>query len=137
MTFWALLRSILLVALLAHPVILGTLGLASFLMDGKVEGLFAVAATPMTLAFFGLPALTASVLVIIPTYYALSRYGRRGAVPFAVFAMGAGTLLHLFVTDPAPTGALPGYDHAARALAAATLIVWAAYAHFRLDLRQP
>ncbi|HXC51743.1 MAG TPA: hypothetical protein VN634_12705 [Candidatus Limnocylindrales bacterium] len=105
-------------------------------MKGKTDGLFAVLATPMTLAFFGLPALSGSLLVIVPTYYALSWLGHREMVPFAVFAVGAGILIYLFVAEPAPSGAMPGVDQSAQAFAAASLIVWSAYAFFRMDLRQ-
>ncbi|MFN2377051.1 MAG: hypothetical protein ABR538_10970 [Candidatus Binatia bacterium] len=136
MSFWGLIRSILLVALCVHPVVLGVAGLALFLTEDGVDGLFAVAATPMTLAFFGLPVLTGSLFVIVPTYYALSRYGRREKVPVAVFAIGAGSLAYLIAADPAPTGAMPGYDQEAHGFVAASLITWALYAYFRLDLRQ-
>ena len=136
MTFWALVRSILVVSICIHPIGLGLLGLADFLMNGRSDGLFAVAATPMTLAFFGLPALASCLFVILPTYYVLSRYGRREMVPFAVFVLGAGTLLYLSVARPAPSGALPGYDQALQGFTAATLVAWALYAFFRLGLRR-
>ena len=57
-------------------------------------------------------------------------------VSFAVFAFGAGLLVYLFVADPAPTGAISSYDQAAQAFTAASLIAWALYAYFRLDLRR-
>lgn len=136
MTFWVLLKSVLLACLGVHPIVLSLMGFAVFVRDGKIEGLFAVAATPMTLAFFGIPTFSTGLFVIIPTYYAFSWFGRRAVAPFALFALGAGTLLHLFVTDPAPTGAMPGYDQTAQAFSAATLIVWSLYAHFRMELRQ-
>ena len=85
----------------------------------------------MSLAFFGLPSLIWSYLVIVPTYYAFSRYGRRDLVPFAVLAIGAGILVYLFVADPAPSGAIPGYDQSSQAFIGATLIVWACYAFRR------
>ncbi len=137
MTFWALIRSVLVASLCAHPITLGVLGLVDAVTKGKMDGLFAVLATPMTLAFFGLPALSGSLLVIVPVYYAFSWFRHRELVPFAVFAVGAGILVYLFVADPAPTGAMPGVDQSAQAFAGASLIVWAAYAFFRVDLRRP
>lgn len=133
MRFFALIRSIVLVGLLAQPLALFLLGLADFLRSGRVDGLFAVAATPMTLAFFGVPVLLASLVVIVPTYALLSYCGLRGWVPAAVFAIGAAVLAYLLLAQPAPTGALPGYDQAAQLFAGCTLVAWALYAFFRLD----
>lgn len=132
MTFWTLLRSIFVVCLCAHPILLGLLGLADALMRGQTDGLFAVFAMPMTLAFFGPPALLGCLLVIVPTYYAFSRYARRPMVPFAVFSVGTGVLLYLFVAAPVPSG----YEEAAQGFTAASLMLWALYAFFRMDLQQ-
>jgi hypothetical protein len=126
--------SILVACVLSQAVGLVIAGLASAVMEGKIDGLFALAALPMTLVFFGLPALIWSLIVIIPTYYALSWYGRVGLAPFAVFAVGAAILLWLFVTDPPPTGAMPGYDQAAQLFVAIAFIGWALYAYFRVKL---
>ena len=134
MTLWTLIRSIFLVSLCTHPIVLAVAGLVHFLANGEIGGLFAVLAAPMTLAFFGLPVLIWSLLVIVPTYYALARLGRRKWVSFAVFAAGAGVFVYLFIADPAPSGALPGYEQSAEALIAVSLILWACYAHFRRDL---
>ena len=111
------------------------MGLLMFLKDGKVAGLFAVAATPMTLAFFGIPTLAGGFFVIVPTYYALSFFGLRRLVPFVVFAVGAAIALYLIIVQPAPTGAMPGYDQTAQGFAAAALILWAFYAYFRTNIR--
>jgi hypothetical protein len=136
MTFWALIRSIVFMCLCAHPITLGVLGVGYAVTRGNIDGLFAVLATPMTLAFFGPLALSGSLFVIVPTYYAFSFFGHRKMVPFAVFAVGASILLYLFIADPPPTGGMPGYDQGAQAFAGASLILWALYALFRMDLRQ-
>ena len=136
MTFLKLLLSILLVSICSHPILLFLAGLFMTIRDGKLEGLFAPLAAPMTLAFFGIPTLTGGLFVIIPTFYLFSRFGRRDLVPFAVFAIGAAVLLYLAIAQPAPTGAIPGYDQTAQGFAAASLLVWAVYAYSRLDLRQ-
>lgn len=112
------------------------MGLAFLLTKGEVAGLFAVLATPMTLAFFGVPGLVNSLILIPATYYALSSIGHRRMVPYVVFAVGAAILLYLFIAKPAPSGAIPGYDQTAQGFTAATFILWALYAHFRLGLRQ-
>ena len=135
MTFWMLIKSIFLVCLCIHPIALGLLGLADFLTNARIDGLFAVAATPMTLAFFGPPALACCLLVIVPTYYLLSRYGRRDMVPFAVLAIGAGIVLYLSLTDRASSEAISGYDQAAQGFSAVSLIAWAVYAFLRLGPR--
>ena len=137
MTFWTLIKSIFLVCLCAHPIVLGVVGLAQSLSTGKSEGLFAVLATPMTLAFFGLPALFSCLFVIVSTYYALSLCGRREIVPYVVFAVGAGVLLYQFIAEPALTGAMAGYDQTAQVFTAASLVIWAFYAFLRTDLRRP
>jgi hypothetical protein len=134
MTFWTLFRSILLVSLCAHPIVLAVAGLVHFFVNREVGGLFAVLAAPMTLAFFGVPVLAWSLLVIVPTYYALSRLGHRNWVAFAVFAVGASIFVYLFLADPAPSGALPGYEQSAQAMIGVSLVLWACYAHFRMDL---
>jgi hypothetical protein len=133
-TLRSLITSILIACVLSQAVGLVVAGLASTVMEGKIDGLFALAALPMTLVFFGLPALIWSLIVIIPTFYAFSWYERVALTPFAVFAVGAAILLWLFVTDPPPTGAMPGYDQAAQLFVAIALVGWALYARFHLNL---
>jgi len=135
MTFWTLIRSILLACFLCHPVGLTVMGLAHALKNHKIDGLFAVLATPMTLAFFFLPALWSCLLLIVPTFYGLSRFGRRDAVPPVVLAVGLAILLYHFLANPALTGAIPGYDQTAQVFTGISLVAWAVYAYFRLGLR--
>jgi hypothetical protein len=137
MGFLRLITSILLVCIFAQPIVLTLAGVAHFLKDGGFEKLFAFLAAPMTLAFFGLPVLISSLIVIPPTYYALSYFGHRDKTPFAVFAYGAAIILYLVIADPEPTGAMPGYDQTAQGFTAATYMVWAFYAYYRMNLRQP
>lgn len=134
MMFLSLLRSILLVCLLVHPIGLTVMGLLLTLRTGKTDGLFAVLATPMTLAFFGPPALIWCLVLILPTYYVLSWFGRRNLTPLVIGAVGVALFLHLALRDPVPTGAIPGYDQSAEGVTAACFVGWAMYAYFRMDL---
>jgi hypothetical protein len=137
MMFLRLLTSIFIACVLSQAAALVVAGLATSAIHGRIDGLFALLALPMTLAFFGLPALLWSLFVIIPTYYALSWYGRSELVPFVVFALGAAIVAYHVIAQPAPTGAIPGYDQTAMVFVAIAFIGWALYAYFRLGLRRP
>jgi hypothetical protein len=136
MTPWKLAISILQAGVVSQLLALAIGGLVQTLRSGDVGGLFAVLALPMTLAFFGLPVLIWSVLVIPPTYYAFSWFGRRELAPAVVFAIGAAIFAYLAIARPAPSGAIPGYDQTALAFIAATYVTWALYAFFWVKLRR-
>jgi len=59
--------------------------------------------------------------------------GDAGGVTEALGAHGAKAVL----ATGDLSGALPGYDQTAQIFSAASLILWACYAFFRLDLRKP
>lgn len=64
----------------------------------------------MTLVFFGPPALLWCLLLIVPTYYLLSRYGRQRSVPAVAGAAGIALLLYPASRGNVPAGASSGYE---------------------------
>lgn len=136
MIFVRLLLSILLACVLSQAVVLVVAGLATSAIHGRIDGFFALFALPMTLAFFGLPALLWSLFVIVPTYGVLWWFGRARLAPFVVFALGAAILVYHAIVQPAPTGAIPGYDQTAQVFVAFAFIGWAVFAYFRPELRR-
>jgi len=136
MTFWTLAKSVLLACVLSQVVMLEVAGIVTSLRTGDVGGFFAVLALPMTLAFFGIPSLIWSVLVIPPMYYALSYFGRRELAPVVVFLIGAAIAAYLAIAKPPPSGAIPGYDQTAMGFIAGSFITWALYAFFWVKLRR-
>jgi hypothetical protein len=132
----SLIGSILVSTVASQAIGLTLAGLVFAATGGGIGALFAILALPMTLAFFGLPALIWSFLVVVPAYAAGAWFGRRDLAPFAVFAVGAVMLAYLGVMDPEPTGAIPGYDQTAMGFIAASLMTWGLYAYFWLGLRR-
>jgi hypothetical protein len=134
--FLRLLLSILVACVLSQAVVLVVAGLATSALHGRIDGLFAILALPMTLAFFGIPALLWSLFVIFPTYAVFWWYGRAELASFVVFALGAAILAYHAIARPAPTGAMPGYDQTAQVFVAFAFIGWAVLAYFRPELRR-
>ena len=94
--------------------------------------LAAVLALPMTLVFFGLPAFLWTCLLVLLTFYGLKMFGDVRLTPRIVGGIGLAVMAYMFITQPAPTGAIPGYDQALALLIGWTLVVWAIWAQLRL-----
>ncbi len=132
--FGALVKSAAIATVLSQVVALVLMGLMG-LMSGAVTGIESVGAVfalPMTLVFFGLPAFLWTCGLALVTFYGLRTRDLVRLAPLVVGGIGIAGLAWLFVTQPAPTGAIPGYDQALALIVAWTLIVWAIYARLRL-----
>lgn len=135
--FGALVKSAAIATVLAQVLALALMGLAG-LMSGAataIEGVGAVFALPMTLVFFGLPAFLWTCGLALVVFYGLRARGAARLAPLIVGGIGIAGMAWLFITQPAPTGAIPGYDQALALIVAWTLVVWAIYAQLRLFRR--
>lgn len=131
--FGALVKSAAIATLLSQAVGLVLLGLMHGAINGfRIESVAAIFALPMTLAFFGLPAFLWTCLVAVLTFHGLRMAGDVRLTPRIVGAIGLAVMAFLFITQPAPTGAIPGYDQAAALIVGWTFFVWAIYAQLRL-----
>jgi hypothetical protein len=101
----------------------------------KFIGPLALLALPMTLAFFGVPACLPSLAIIAATFYGLTAAGHRRLVPLILAVCGLAWMAYLLVAKPTPSGAFPGYDQTLQFNVAGVLVVWAAYAHWRLAFK--
>ena len=134
--FGALVKSAAIATVLAQVVALVLMGLVHAATTGvKIESVGAVFALPMTLVFFGLPAFLWTCGLALVAFYSLRARGAVRLTPLILGAIGLAGLAWLFITQPAPTGAIPGYDQALALIVAWTLIVWAIYAQLRLFQR--
>lgn len=135
--FGALVKSAAIATLLAQVVGLVLMGLGhAAVNDLKIESVAAVFALPMTLVFFGLPAFLWTCGLALIAFYGLRARRAARMTPLLVGALGLAGMAWLFITQPAPTGALPGYDQALALIVAWTLVVWAIYAQLRLFQRR-
>lgn len=135
--FGALVKSAAIATVLAQVVGLVLMGLAGLISGAAtaIEGVGAVFALPMTMVFFGLPAFLWTCGLALVAFYGLRSRGAARLVPLVVGGIGLAGMAWLFITQPPPTGAIPGYDQALALIVAWTLVVWAIYAQLRLFRR--
>lgn len=136
--FGALVKSAAIATILSQVVglvLMGVMGLLSGAATG-IESVGAVFALPMTLVFFGLPAFLWTCGLALVAFYGLRTRGAGRLTPLVVGAIGLAAVAWLFITQPAPSGAIPGYDQALALIVAWTLVVWAIYAQLRLFWRR-
>lgn len=125
MSFLGLAGSILLSAILAPAAML----LIAGLLKPDAVGAGAIAAWPMLMLLFGIPALCITTPVILVTG-ALLGWLKLGAwLGVAVFVIGVAWLIVIHLHPPAD-GAMPGYMASLHQYAACMLLVWAVQAFF-------
>ena len=121
--------------LVSVPVTQGIGLLVAGFFGDKFIGPLALLALPMTLVFFGLPAFVPSLAIIAATFYGLTAAGHRRLAPIVLAVCGSAWMAYLLLAKPTPSGAFPGYDQTLQFNVAGVLVVWAAYAYWRLALR--
>lgn len=121
--------------LVSVPITQGIWLLVAGFFGEKFIGPLALLALPMTLVFFGLPAFVRSLPIIAATFYGLMAAGHRRLAPIILAVCGSAWMAYLLVAKPTPSGAFPGYDQTLQFNVAGVLVVWAAYAHWRLAFK--
>ena len=103
--------------------------------SGAVADRFAaILALPMTLVFFGVPALVIAAALIVSGVYALEAAGLTTYAPAVMALLGVGWIGAMAVIKPRQHDPMAGYRQVLRLNAAAALIIWAIYAFQWLDL---
>ena len=101
----------------------------------KFIGPLAVLALPMTLVFFGVPAVIWTLPIIAATFYGLMAVGYRRFAPMILAVCGLAWIAYRINTPAPMAGGIPNYNQTLHFNAAAALVVWSVYGQWRLGFK--